>query len=97
MVARYTLFEDAFEFQLFFDQLKQYIAPVVIMLSVMLLSGVVVVAVKKVDKLHQEKLATGFFWFSSILLVLAFAAVFANVKLRDGQSSDQSSRSVAIP
>jgi uncharacterized integral membrane protein len=85
-VARYALFDDASEFSLFAEQLKRYLAPLVIVLMVVLIAGFVIAVSKKIDKLQQEKLATVFFWLSSIVLALAIVAVFVQVKLQGHQA-----------
>jgi cytochrome bd-type quinol oxidase subunit 2 len=94
VIARYALFENAQEFKLFAEELKRYVAPLVIALSVVVIVGLFGVLAKKIDQRRQERLSSIFFWFSSILLALAIAAVFAHVKLQSNQYSDETSRSV---
>jgi glucan phosphoethanolaminetransferase (alkaline phosphatase superfamily) len=96
IIARYTLFENASEFGLFAQEMKRYVAPLAIALSVVAIVGLIAVATNKIDHLRQKRLSNIFFWTSSILLALAVAAVFAHVKLQDNQSLDETSRSVVI-
>jgi xanthine/uracil permease len=86
LLARYTLFDDASEFRLFSEQLKRYVAPLVIGFVIVLIGGAAGVIGKRIDKLQQERLATAFFWLSSIILALAVVAIFANVKMQRQQS-----------
>ncbi|MER9326372.1 hypothetical protein [Mesorhizobium sp. M0488] len=96
VIARYTLFENASEFALFAKELKRYVAPLGIALSLVAIVGLMVVVVAKVSMSQQKRLSNMFFWLSSILLVLAIAAVFAHVKLRSVQSLEEANRNVVV-
>lgn len=94
VIARYSLFENAQEFKLFVEELKRYVAPLGIALSVIVIGALIGVLANKIDRRRQERLSSIFFWFSSILLALAVAAVFAHIKLQSNQYSNETSRSV---
>lgn len=81
VIARYTLFDDAAEFQRFYAALRTYVLPVLFM-TVAVLTVILVAAVtKKVDLGPQERVINVFFRGSSAVLASAFAYAFAVVKL----------------
>ena len=95
LAARYVLFDDAAEFRLFAEQLKRYVAPLVIGFAIVLIAGAAGVIGKRISRPQQERLTTSFFWLSSIILALTVVAVFAHVKMQ-GQQTVQSEKVVVL-
>ena len=80
-LARYTLFDDAAEFQRFYVALLTYAAPVIIVTAVVLGAIILASVAKKVDLGPQERVINTCIWGSSAILAAAFAYAFAVAKL----------------
>jgi len=80
-LARYTLFDDAAEFQRFYVALRTYVAPVIIVTAVVLGAIILANVAKKVDLGPQERVIKTCIWGSSAILAAAFVYAFAVVKL----------------
>ncbi|WP_274628494.1 hypothetical protein [Arvimicrobium flavum] len=81
LITRYTLFADAAEFALFSANLKAYIVPLAVGLSVLALGGTLLMALNKTSHAVQSRVSRAFFWISSAMLAVALVAAFITVKL----------------
>lgn len=82
VLARYTLFRDGVEFALFYTEMKSYVVPLGIVYALIAICGQIYFA-SRPNQLLRTKFTEGFFWLSSVTLILAFAAVFIHVKLAE--------------
>ncbi|GEC30433.1 hypothetical protein N181_10225 [Sinorhizobium fredii USDA 205] len=81
LLARYTLFEDAGEFQRFYGALRIYLLPVVFVMLAVLTVLLGAALTNKIDPESRERVINLCFWGSSTVLAAAVAYAFAVVKL----------------
>ena len=81
VIARYTLFDDAAEFQRFYAVLRTYVVPVIIVTAVVLGAIMIATVTKKVYLGPQEQVIKACLWGSSAVLAATLAYTFAVVKL----------------
>jgi hypothetical protein len=81
VIARYTLFDDAAEFQRFYAALRTYGAPVIIVTAAVLGTIMIATVTRKVYLGPQEQVIKACLWGSSAVLAATLAYTFAVVKL----------------
>lgn len=81
IIARYTLFDGAAEFQRFYAALRTSLLPVLFITAAVLAVILVATVMKKVDLGPKERVIDICFWGRSAVLAAAVAYAFAVVKL----------------
>ncbi|ACP25611.1 hypothetical protein NGR_c18470 [Sinorhizobium fredii NGR234] len=81
IIARYTLLDDAAEFQRFYAVLRTSFLPVLFITAAVLTVILVTTVTKKVDLGPQDRVINVCFWGSSAVLAAALTYAFAVVKL----------------
>ncbi|WP_331374622.1 hypothetical protein [Sinorhizobium chiapasense] len=81
LIARYTLFEDADEFQKFYAALRTYVLPIVFLNLAVVAVMLGLALTNKINSGSRERVINVCFWGSSMVLAAAVAYAFAVVKL----------------
>ncbi|WP_104664342.1 hypothetical protein [Ensifer adhaerens] len=81
LVARYTLFDDAAEFQRFYDVLRTHVVPVLFVVAAVVFAVMIATVTKKVYLGPEERVINALAWGSSAVAVAAFTYAFAVVKI----------------
>jgi len=78
---RYFVLNEPGEFARFYEVIRIYVAPALIVLAILMLAGFVFLLSKKVSPARQEQISRFYFWGSSVFcgMIVVAAVIYAKL------------------